>query len=78
MFPDYDAVRREHQKIVNELLNTQILARAAKKERQVRDEAIRRRRLCLVRSVLFEVLPTKVARLVAPPCVPCGAPSLAV
>jgi hypothetical protein len=74
---DYEVAVRQHQQFVTEVLSNQILVREAKKDRAVRAEAARRRRLCLVRSVLFEVLPAKVASLVAPPCISCCSPGLA-
>lgn len=75
---DYEAAVRQHQQFVTEFLSNQILIREAKRDQLVRAEAARRRRLCLVRAVLFEVLPAKVASLVAPPCMSCCPPGLAV
>lgn len=78
IFDEFDVVSHRHRELVTELLNSQNLVREANKARRVRAEALRRRRICQVRSVLFETLPTKVATLLAPACPPCCSTSLAV
>jgi hypothetical protein len=77
MFSEFEVAKSERQRFVRELLENHILAREASEERRARVEEARRRRLCLVRSVMFEVLPTKVANLIAPSCPPCCSPSFA-
>lgn len=71
MLPEYEVLSKEHQLFVSKFLKNQMVNREAGRERVLRMEAARRRRRRWVRSVIFEVLPAKLASLVAPPCIEC-------
>lgn len=77
MFSTYDVAKYEREKQIRELLTDRALVREAEIGRRAQAEEIRRTRMYLVRSVIHKVLPSKVAELFAPPCIPCCSPSLA-